>query len=49
MRATILPLAIILTKSCRAMVSMIAKECIVAGVLPLSCFLSLLSNYNHAY
>ena len=30
MRATILPLAIILTKAHRAVVSMIAKGCIVA-------------------
>ena len=30
MTATIFPYAIILTKACRAVVSMVAKECIVA-------------------
>ena len=45
MRATILLKAIILTKAYRAMVSIIAKGCIVALVLPLRCFLFLLPNY----
>ena len=45
MRATILPLAIVLTKANRATVSMMAKGCIVARVLPLKCFLFLLPNY----
>ena len=47
MRATILPQAIILTKACRAVVSMIAKGCIVAQVLPLRCFLFLLPNFTN--
>ena len=38
MRVTILPYAIILTKAHRAAVSMMAKGCIVARVLPLRCF-----------
>ena len=45
MRATILPWAIILTNAHRAEVSIMAKECIVALVLPLRCFLFLLP-YN---
>ena len=49
MRATILPLAIILTKARRAMVSVTAKECIVVRVLSLRCFLFLLPNYSHVY
>ena len=51
MRATILPQAIIyiLTKAHRATVSMMAKGCIVARVLPLRCFLFLLPNYMHVY
>ena len=47
MRATILPWAIILTKAHRAAVSMMAKGCIVARVLPLRCFLSLLPYYTN--
>ena len=47
MRATILPKAIILTKTHRAAVSMMAKRCIVAPVLPLRCFLFLLPNYTN--
>ena len=39
MRVTVLPQASILTKAQRAAVSMMAKGCIVALVLPLSCFL----------
>ena len=39
MRATILPQAVILTKACRAAVSMMAKGCIMAWVLSLRCFL----------
>ena len=38
MRATIHPKASILTKARRAMVSVMAKRCIVARVLPLSFF-----------
>ena len=45
MKVTILPLAIILTKAHSAMVSMMAKGCIVASELPLRCFLFLLPNY----
>ena len=45
MRAAILPYAIILTKAHRAAVSIIAKGCIVASVLPLRCFSLLLPNY----
>ena len=45
MRAAILPEAIILTKACKAVVSIMAMGFIVARVLPLSCFLFLLSNY----
>ena len=37
MRATILPWAIILTKAHRATVSIIAKGCIVAWLVPLRC------------
>ena len=48
MRATVVPQAIILTKAHRAAVSIMAKGCIVAGVLPL-CFLFLLPNYIHVY
>ena len=42
MRATILPLAIIMNKAHSAVVSIVAKGCIVASVLPLRCFLFLL-------
>ena len=49
MRATILPYAIILTKAHRAVVSIMAKGCIVAGVMPLRCFLFLLPNYIYIY
>ena len=35
-----------LTKAHRAVVSMMTKVCIVARVLPLGCFLLLLSNYT---
>ena len=49
MRVTILPLAIILTKAHRAMVSIMAKGCLAACVLPLSFFLFLLPNYIHFY
>ena len=45
MMVTILPSAVLRTKAHRAMVSMIAKGCIVAQVLPLRCFLFLLPNY----
>ena len=45
MKVTILPWAIILTKAHRAAVSMMAKGCIVARVLPPLCFLFLLPNY----
>ena len=44
MRAIILPYAIKLTKAHRATVSMMAKGCILACVLPLKCFLILLPN-----
>ena len=44
MRATIFPLALMLTKVGRAAVSMMAKLCIVACVLPQMCFLFLLPN-----
>ena len=44
MRATIFPLAIILTKVLRAAVRMMAKLCIVACVLPQRCLLFLLPN-----
>ena len=47
MRATILPLAMILTKAHRATVSIMAKGCIVAQVLPLKRFLFLLPNYTN--
>ena len=47
MMATILPKAIILTQAHRATVSMMAKGCIVAIILPLRCFLFLLPNYIH--
>ena len=43
MRATILPLAIILTTAHRAAPSSMAKGCIVARVLLLRCFLFLLT------
>ena len=42
MRATIFPLAFILTKAHMAMVIIMTKGCIVARVLPLGCFLFLL-------
>ena len=45
MRATILPLAVILTKAHRVAVSIMAKGCIVALILPLRCFLFVLPNY----
>ena len=47
MRVTILPYAVILTKAWRVAVSMMAKGRIVAQVLPLRCFLFLLSYYIH--
>ena len=47
MRATIHPKAVILTKAHEATVSIIAKGCIVARVLPLRCFLFLLPNYTN--
>ena len=47
MRATILPMAIILTKAHRATVSMMT--CIVACVLPLRCFLFTLPKYIYVY
>ena len=47
MGATRLPQAIILTKAFRATVSIMAKGCIVARVLPLRCFLFLLPNYTN--
>ena len=49
MRVTILPEAIILTKAHIYMttVSMMAKGCIVARVVPLRCFLFLLPNYTN--
>ena len=46
MRTTILPYAIILTKTHRTVVSIMAKGCIVALVLPLRCFLFVLPNYT---
>ena len=49
MRATILPWVIILTKAHRAAVSIMAKGCIVAEVLPLRCFLFLIPNFIHVY
>ena len=49
MKATIHPLAIILTMAHRAAVSMMAKGCIVVKVLPRRCFLFLLPNYVHVY
>ena len=49
MRATILPEAITLTKAHTVTVSMMAKGCIVARVLPLRSFLFLLPNYIHVY
>ena len=45
MRAIILPNAIILTKACRAAVNLMALGGIVTWLLPLKCFLFLLSNY----
>ena len=45
MRVTILSYAVILTKAHRATVSIMAKGCIVARVLPLRCFLFLILNY----
>ena len=48
MRATILPMGIILTKAHWAAISIImAKGCIVTPVLPLRCFLFLLPNYTN--
>ena len=47
MRTTILPMAIILNKAHRAAVSMMAQWCIVALVLPLRCFLCLLTNFTN--
>ena len=44
MRATILPKPIILTKSHRVVVSMMAKGSIVTRVLLVRCFLFLLSH-----
>ena len=44
MRATVLPYASILT---RPIVSINAKGCTVAGILPLRCFLFLLPNYTN--
>ena len=44
MRAIILPQVVVLTKARRAAVSVMAKGCIVARVLPLRCFLFLLLN-----
>ena len=38
MRATIRPSAVILNKANRAAVSIMAKGCIVALILPLRCF-----------
>ena len=49
MRATILPLGIILTRAHRATVSIMVKGIIVARVLPLRCFLFLLPNYSYIY
>ena len=51
MRATILPKAIILTKACKAAISIMAKGCIVARVLSLSlrCLLYLLPNFSHIF
>ena len=49
MRATILPWAIVLTKAQRAAVSIMTQGCILAKVLPLRCFLSLLPNHIHVY
>ena len=45
MRAKILPMASILTKAHRVVVSIIAKRCILGRELPLRCLLFLLSNY----
>ena len=47
MRATILLKAIILTKAHWAAISIMAKGCIVACVLPLRRFLFLLPNYSN--
>ena len=47
MRATIFPQDIILTKARKAAVSIMAKGCFVASVLPLRCFLFLLPNYTN--
>ena len=49
MRTTILPMAVILTKACKATVSMMDKGCFVTSVLPLRCFLILLPNFIHVY
>ena len=48
-RVTILPYAIILTKANSAAVSIMAKGCISALVLPLRCFLFLLLSFIHLY
>ena len=47
MKVTIRSKAIILTKAHKTMVSMMAKGCNVAQVLPLRCFLFLLPNNIH--
>ena len=55
MKATLLPVAVLQTKAHRAAVSVMAKDCIVACVLPLRCFyfyypttnLSMLSENKH--
>ena len=47
MRVTILPKAMVLTRAHGAAVSITAKGCFVAGVLPLRCFLFQLPNYIH--
>ena len=49
MRATMLPWAIILSKAHRIVVSIMAKGCIVACILPLRSFLFLLPNYIHVH
>ena len=49
MRATILPEAFILTKTCRAMVSIMALGCTLPLALPFRCFLLSLPNYIYVY
>ena len=49
MRATILPMVIILTKANKAPFSMTDKSCIVVCVMPLRRFLFLLPNFFHVY